>query len=106
MELLSFRKRKWIVRKRLQGWKISQICSHARIHRGTFYYHWNVYRQNGWNGLEPKSCRPHTIHRTPESIVNQVLAIRMKQGYGPDKIAGMLRLKGLETGHSSMYRFI
>ena len=96
------RKRRWIVRKKLQGWDISEICSHMRISRFTFYYHWNAYQRDGWKGLEIKSGRPHTIHKTRESLVKQVLDIRKQEGYGPDKIAGMLRNKGLQIGHNTV----
>jgi len=103
---LSLRKRKWIVRKKIQGWDVREICSHARISRFTFYYHWNSYCRYGWKGLEPKSRKPHTVHKTPENVVKQIIAIRKKEGYGPDKIAGMLRNKGLRVGHNTVYRII
>jgi len=103
---LSLRKRRWIVRKKLQGWDVREICSHARISRFTFYYHWNTYQKRGWEGLKPKSRKPHTIHKISESIVKHVLDIRKSQGYGPGKIAGMLRNKGMKIGHNTAYRII
>lgn len=103
---LSVKKRKWIVRKKLQGWDIKEICSHARISRFTFYYHWNAYQQHGWKGLEPKSRRPHTIHSTSQAIINEVLRIRKKHEWGPNKIEGYMRNKGVNIGHNAIYRAV
>lgn len=103
---LSLQKRRWIVRKKLQGWGIAEICSHARISRFTFYYHWNSYQQFGWKGLESKSRRPHLIHKTPERVVNEVLKIRKKYAWGPNKIEGYLKNKGLKIGHNTVYRIL
>jgi transposase InsO family protein len=103
---LSLKKRRWIVRKKIQGWRVKEICSHARISRFTFYYHWNAYQRHSWKGLEPKSRRPHTIHRTPEAIVNEVLQIRKKHEWGPNKIEGYLKNRGLRIGHNTIHRIL
>jgi putative transposase len=103
---LSLRKRKWIVRKKLQGWDVNEICSHARISRFTFYYHWNSYQQNGWKGLEIKSRKPQNVHKTPESVVNNVLKLRKEHEWGPNKIEGYLKNKGVQIGHNTIYRII
>jgi len=102
----EFKRRRWIVRKKYKDWTNREIASHLRISKRTVQRWWNIYQKQGLRGLEVKSRRPQTIQRTPESVVNQVLAIRQKQGYGPDKIAGMLRNKGVKIGHNTAYRII
>jgi len=102
----EFKRRRWIVRKKYKDWTNREIASHLRISKRTVQRWWNIYQKQGLRGLEVKSRRPQTIHRTSEIIVNQVLAIRQKEGYGPDKIAGMLRIKGVKVSHNTAYRII
>ena len=55
--------KKWIVKKRLQGWSLSEICACARISRTMFYRWWNRYQTEGWQGLEE---RPRGRPKGPE----------------------------------------
>jgi len=103
---LSLKKKRWIIRKRLKEWDINKICSHARISRFTFYYHWNNYQQYSWEGLEPKSRRPHTIHRTSQDVINKILKLRKKYEWGPNKIEGYLKNRNIQIGHNTIYRII
>lgn len=102
----ELRRRRWIVHKRIQGWTNQEISRHLRINKRTVQRWWQTYQSQGFKGLGIKSREPHTVHRTPESIVRQVLDIRKGHGYGPDKIAGMLRNKGVNIGHNTAYRII
>jgi len=65
MSNLSVKERRWIIKQRLRGAKVTWICGKAGISRDTFYYHWNNFQREGWSGLKVKSRRPKTIHRTP-----------------------------------------
>lgn len=103
---LSLKRRKWIVRKKLQGWNVKKICSHARISRFTFYYHWNAYQRHSWEGLAPKSRKPHVVRRTPVSVVNEVLRIRQKHEWGPNKIEGYLKHNNVQIGHNTIHRIL
>lgn len=102
------RLRRWCIRRKLDKWDVTEICAHARIPRATFYVWWNKYMQNGWKGLEPKSRRPRTIHRTPTETVNEVIRLRGRYGWGPNKIEGHLKRHSNITGigHNTIYRII
>jgi transposase len=98
--------RSWCIRKRGDGASVSEICTTARIPRRTFYSWWKRYRQHGLEGLEPQSRRPHTIHRTPAHTVDEIVALRRKTGWSPQKIAGYLRTQGTHVGHMTIYRIL
>ncbi len=98
--------KRWCIRKKLQGWNVALICSHARIPRRTFYNWFNAYQKEGWSGLDPKSRRPNTIHRTPGSIVERIIELRKCYHWGPNKIAGYLNNKGINISHDTAYRVI
>ena len=44
----------WIIRKRLQGWSVTEICNSAKISRDMFYRWWNRYQAEGKDGLKEK----------------------------------------------------
>lgn len=96
--------RVWCVRKHEHGWPVVKICSHARIPRRTFYFWLGKYEAGGIESLKPKSRRPKTIHSTPPRIMNQVIALRKKYGWGPNKIEGYLKHHGIHVGHNVIYR--
>ena len=98
--------RRWCIRKRGEGDSVSEICTAAQIPRRTFYNWLNHYRQDGLEGLEPRSRRPHTIHRTPSSIVEKVISTRQETDWCPHKIAGHLRIQGIPIGHMTVYRIL
>ena len=45
--------KKWMIRRRLEGWKVKKICAHARVSRDMFYRWWRRYQESGWEGLKP-----------------------------------------------------
>jgi transposase len=102
----EFKRRRWIVRKKYKGWTNREIASHLRINKRTVQRWWKAYKKYGLKGLEVKPRKPHTIHKTPDKIVDEVLKIRKNTGYGPDKISGMLRNKGVQIGHNTAYRIV
>ena len=105
--MLSLAKRKWIIRrKEKDDWDVKKICAHAQINRDTFYYHWNNYLQYGLQGLEIKPRKPLTIHSTEQELVNKVLELRKQFNWGPDKIAGYMKLNNMNIGHNTAYRII
>ena len=64
--------RSWIIRRRLEGQSVAEICVQAQVSRKVFYYWWNRYRAEGWRGLEEKargrsSVQTLTIQRRKES---------------------------------------
>lgn len=105
--MLSLRARRTLVWKRMKhNWSVTRICSHFRINRDTFYYHWDNYKQHGWNGLAIKSKRPHVIHSTPDSLVNKVVMLRKLTRVNEKAIAAALRRKGISIAHGTVYNIL
>jgi len=104
---LSLRARRTLIWKRIKyNWSVTKICEHFRITRRSFYYHWNNYQKYGWEGLSIKSRRPHTIHRTPQHIVDKVIQIRKEHNYGPNKIEAELKRQGIKISHNTIHRIL
>ena len=85
---------------------VNEICTAAQVSRRTFYNWLSRYRQGGLEELEPKSRRPHTIHRTKRSIAEKVISVRQETEWCPHKIAGHLRAHGIPIGHMTVYRIL
>lgn len=45
----------WMIKKKLQGWSVTDICTSAKISRDMFYRWWNRYQAEGKEGLKEKS---------------------------------------------------
>ena len=100
------RLRRWVVRKRLEGQPVAEICVQAQISRKVFYYWWNRYQAEGWKGLEE---RPRGRPEGPEvegSLRDRIVRLRERYGWGPSKISGCLRHKGFIVDHHKVYRVI
>lgn len=105
--MLSLRARRTLIRKRIKYyWTVTKIAANFRINRDTFYYHWNNYKQYGWNGLEIKSKVPHTIHKISINIANKVIEIRKMTNRNEHAIASYLKRKGVAVSHSTVYRIL
>jgi transposase InsO family protein len=102
----ELRRRRWIVRRKVDGWANSKIAAHLGISKRTVIRWWKTYKEDGWEGLEVKSRRPKTIHKTDQNIVRKVIELREKEGYGPNKMEAVLRKQGIEIGHSTIYRIL
>jgi len=98
--------KRWCIRRRGEGVPVKEICAAAQIPRRTFYNWLNLYRQSGLDGLEPRSKKPHTIHRIPNPIVDRVISIRQETDWCPHKIAGYLTVQGTPIGHMTVYRIL
>jgi len=85
------RRRRWIVRRRLEGWKINNIATALRVSEKTVDRWWRVYRKEGWEGLRVKSRRPINYAKTSQRTVNVILELRRSKRWGPNKIEGYLR---------------
>lgn len=98
------RLKRWCIRKHGEGESVAEICAAAQIPRRTVYDWLRRYRLHGLEGLQPKSKRPHTIERTQTEIVDEIKTVRVRTGWGPQKIAGYLRTQGSPVGHMTVYR--
>ena len=94
------RRRRWIIRRRLEGWKIKDIADALRISEKTVDRWWSVYRKERWEGLHVKSRRPHRYYKTPQSTVDLILELRRSKRWGPNKIEGYLRNYKVQGGHA------
>jgi len=85
---------------------VAVVCAEARISRKVFYFWWNRYQAEGWGGLmERRRGRP----KGPElddGLKKKVVKLRERYGWGPNKIAGLLRHKGLVIDHNQVYHVI
>jgi transposase InsO family protein len=100
------RLKRWCMRRHGEGVPAGEICAATQIPRRTLYDWLRRYRQNGLEGLQPKSRRPHIIHRTPAEIVDEIKAVRTQTGWGPQKIAGYLTKQKMQISHMTAYRIL
>jgi len=85
------RRRRWIIHKKQEGWKIKDIANALRVTEKTVDRWCSIHRKYGWEGLCVKSKTPHSFYRTPEATVDLVLKLRRGRNWGPCKIEGYLR---------------
>lgn len=94
----------WIVRKRLQGWSVAEICAHAKISRDMFYRWWNRYRKGGWAGLEERSRGRPKGSGIGNELRRKIVGLRKRYEWGPNKIEGYLKQRGFNVPHNRIYR--
>lgn len=97
--------RRWVILRRQEGWPVTKICAHGRISRATCYRILGRY-DGSRESLEPKSHKPHTIHRTSQKVENKVIELRKQLNWGPNKIEAYLKRQGIKLGHNTIYRII
>jgi transposase len=81
----------------LANGNISKLCREFGISRKTGYKWLRRYQENGAEGLQDRSRRPHTSpNRTPAEMERRVLALRDKQpAWGDRKISRILQNEGV-----------
>jgi transposase InsO family protein len=104
----ELRRRRWIVSRKLEGCRSTEIATALRIDKRTVYRWWRVYRKHGWAGLQVKSHKPHTIHRTPQETVELILQLRRARNWGPCRIEGYLRnyAKQSRVSHTTIHKIL
>ena len=98
--------RKWIIKKKLEGKSVTDICSEAQIDRKMFYRWWNRYQTQGWNGLLEKAKGRPSLPELDSILKEKVIKLRKRYEWGPKKIAGCLKRKGYEIDHNQAYHII
>jgi hypothetical protein len=76
-----------------QGLPLAQIAQRLRLSRSCMKKFWRRFRQRGAQGLQPRSCRPHSAHpqQTPEAVRNLMVRIkRTHPHWGAQFIQGEL----------------
>jgi len=104
----ELRRRRWIIHRKLGNWKSGEIATALRVDERTVYRWWRVYRKYGWAGLQVKSHKPHTIHRTPQETVELILQLRRARNWGPCRIEGYLRnyAKQSRVSHTTIHKLL
>ena len=104
----ELRRRRWLINRKLQGWRSQEIATALRIDERTVYRWWRVYRKHGWASLHVKSHRPNTIHRTPQETVDLILQLRRARNWGPCRIEGYLRNYNRQSriSHTTIHKIL
>ena len=96
----------WIIRKKLQGCSVTEICSSAKVSRDMFYRWWNRYQAEGKGGLKEKPRGRPKTSIIEDSLKQRVIKLRRRYDWGPNKIAGHLSHKGFIIDHNQAYHII
>jgi putative transposase len=96
----------WIIIKKLQGWSVTEICTSAKISRDMFYRWWNRYQAEGKDGLKEKLRGRPKGSDMEDSLKKKAIKLRERYEWGPNKIAGCLKLKGYAIDHNQAYHVI
>lgn len=80
-----------MVELRGEGVPVTEIAQRLGFSKKTVYKWLGRFRAEGDAGLCNRSCRPHTIHRTPPAVEEKVLSIRRLHTCSPLKIHMLLR---------------
>jgi len=103
----ELRRRRWIINRKLEGWRSTEIATALRIDERTVYRWWRIYRKHRWEGLHLKTHRPHTIHRTPQPTAELILQLRRVRHWGPYRIEGYLRNYAKQpVGHTTIHKIL
>ena len=105
MYKLTFKKRVWIIKQKLNGVSTSKLCLAQKISRMTISKLMSSYKQYGWDGLKDhKTGRPETIlHQTAVEII---LDIRRRHLYGACHIEQILKRKGFSISHRQIEKVL
>jgi putative transposase len=102
----ELQRRRWIINRKLEGCKGTEIATALRIDERTVYRWWHVYKKCGWAGLIVK-YRPHVIHRTPPQTAELILQLRRTRNWGPCRIEGYLRNYTKQpVGHTTIHKIL
>jgi transposase len=96
----------WIIKKRLRGLPVTEICASTRISRDMFYRWWNRYQSEGKDGLKEKARGRPKGSDVEDTLKRKVIKLRKRYEWGPKKIAGYLKLKGFDIDNNEAYRII
>ena len=86
------------------GLPVAHVAEAMGISRDRAYVWWRRYLAEGLAGLEDRSSRPRRCPtRTKPSRERRILWLRTKRGYGPARIAGIVRMPA-STVHQVLVR--
>ena len=86
------------------GWPVAQVAEAMGISRDRAYVWWRRYQAEGVTGLEDRSSRPRRCPtRTKPSRERRIVWLRTNRGYGPARIAGIVKMPA-STVHQVLIR--
>ena len=104
-KLNAHAKRTLIERIVLNGFTVAEAARMANVSRQSAYRWLHRYRLQGWDGIQPRSRRPHSCpHALPEDVVQAILTTRIETGRGPQWIGWRLALPA-STVHRVLRRW-
>jgi transposase len=80
----------WMIKKKLEGQPVTDICSQIRVDRKVFYRWWNRYQTSGWSGLKEKPRGRPFGPDVDKVLKTKIIKLRARYEWGPKKIAGYL----------------
>jgi len=84
---------RFVLEAQLSDFSFAELCRRHRISRPTGYKWLGRYEQEGIDGLKDRSRRPRSCpHATPPDVVDRILEIRKRQGWGARKIQRIVEL--------------
>jgi putative transposase len=105
MYKLTYKKRVWIIKKKLDGISTTRICLAQNVSRMTVSKLMRIYKQFGWDGLKDhQTGRPETILN--QTAVEIILDIRKKHRYGACHIEQILKRKGFTISHRQIEKVL
>jgi putative transposase len=105
MYKLTFKKRVWIIKKKLGGMSTTKICLAQNVSRMTISKLIRIYKEYGWDGLKDhKTGRPETILN--QTVVEIILDIRRRYRYGACHIEQILKRKGFAISHRQIEKVL
>jgi transposase InsO family protein len=104
------KKRRWAIRKKLQGWSAKRIAFVLVVNEKTVDRWYKAYKMYGYAGLEVRSRTAHTYYRTPSVLVKMVVAIRQENNWGASKIEAYMKQHRTSImpsiGHTTIHKIL
>jgi len=105
MYKLTFKKRVWIVKQRLNGISVKTVALSQNISERAVRAIVKTYRDEGWDGLKDhKTGRPETVLNTNAQIL--IIDLRNCYGYGACHIEQILKQKGFKISHRQIEKIL
>ena len=105
MYKLSFKKRVWIIKRRLEGVSPSKLALAQKVSQSYVRRLLRIYNQFGWDGLKDhKTGRPETILNQNSAII--ILDLRKRYKYGACNIEQILKRKGFAISHRQIEKVL
>src|SRR3989344_6391703 len=102
---LSFEKRVWIVKQRLNGVSPSKVALSQGISESMVRRLLRIFKEQGWDGLKDhKIGRPETILSRNAEII--IFDLRRRFGYGACRIEQLLKQKGFGISHRQIEKLL